>query len=235
MHDAKRPSPGVVKLRKRAIKWDYDRKERKQAEKLAEHAAREWCGEHKKWSDLRKLYRMRMPGATKAALAVAAYEDAGESWLYLTAVELGLRVELTFAEYQKLGKNGCLPTTILPFDARPEDFDRYRRERRNEQNAKRQKRARLKKAARAERVAGLDVRGETIFAALDYDWITVTKLMTAVGALPVWRSVGGRMLTGTSLRRAINREISALGNKVETKIEAGPNGLPRRFIRLAPR
>jgi hypothetical protein len=79
----------------------------------------------------------------------------------------------------------------------------------------------------------LDVREESLFAALDNGWTPVSALVTKLAGGRAWNAPDGRRISGPSLRVIVRRSLDRLvaSGMIESKTEPGHNGFPTRSVR----
>jgi hypothetical protein len=142
-----------------------------------------------------------------------------------TAQRLGELVELTDDEREA----GRL-WSIHPCDIEWSAVQERAKERRRGRNRERQR----KKREQAKMANDLDVREESLLAALGNNWTPVSALVTKVAGGRAWRCPDGLSVSKPSLRRVVNRSLGRLvaSGLIESRTEPGRTGFPTRFVRL---
>jgi len=180
--------------------------------------------------DLRRLFRRRIgeePSLQELDAAIYAVVDPDlDSY---DPKSLGVAIELTFAEYKMFDR---LPRTMRPCDVTDEQVAVYLHERKKKRDKitarKRREADREKRAA----LFDLDVRKETLFAAIGPRRMTVPDLVQIVGQAPCWRP-----LKGASRERVMRRELNDLKRlgKINGCIDVGRRNRRVLFVWRFPK
>jgi hypothetical protein len=142
-----------------------------------------------------------------------------------TAQRLGTLVKLTDEERER-GKLWSLRPSGIEWSVVQERVKARRRGRDRERQRKKRERRKM--------ANDLDVREESLFAALDNGWTPVSALVTKLAGGRAWRGPDGRPITEPSLRRIVGRSLDRLFARglIESQKRLGQNGLPMRLVRL---
>jgi hypothetical protein len=141
-----------------------------------------------------------------------------------TSERIGQMIELTDEERER----GQL-WSIRPCDVGWCVVKERKRQRKNAYNRERNREQRR----RQEMATDLDVREETILAALNTTWTPVSVLATKLAGARAWRAPDGQPISGKSLREIVRRCAGRLVARglIESRTEVGHNGFPTRFVR----
>jgi hypothetical protein len=189
--------------------------------------------------ELRRLFRyrhhIRDQTVSSLDLDLQIHDKVGNPWEW-TAEQLGNLVELTYEERTILAIR-----SFQCFDKTPAEVKAIQNARKRIRDrvgaSERRKRERETRAAARAMSVDLDDRKETLFIVIGQDWRSVAQIMVDVGHLPVWKMPDGKPLSGNSLRRVVNRQLSHLieERQIERKSEAGPRGKQIGFFRRGKR